>query len=326
MARTDCGVTSQTLRPHQRLFAACSERRTLNLIRWVTGRRHRPVSSTIQLVVIENIDSAPVADARSAERGVRSGRTDPELGAPPLRAPRPRSGRTRWMPRPGRSLARWNGSTLNDVLVCSCRDVYHWSVRQFFASAELVAVHCGAGSMVISLTLVPVCGKVPCRAVRCLSPQDLPLRGHIYEGVWRWPCGSRGRNRSLYVGRCRGPSTLHRHPDWREPEKDQKNTPAPGSALQTGLLRGWMKEPFVLGLLRSHRHALRSPTGGAHKLEEILSANPDVESYVRRTGTDWGLCHDRIEATSRSFCPRRGHPVSLLTKPVAAVGEYRGRN
>ncbi len=56
----------------------------------------------------------------------------------------------------------------------------------------------------------------------------------------------------------------------------------------------------------------------AQRIEKVLSENPDVEAYVRRTGTEMGLYATQtnrgdIQVVLR---PAEDDPVSLLTKPV----------
>ena len=56
----------------------------------------------------------------------------------------------------------------------------------------------------------------------------------------------------------------------------------------------------------------------ARDVEKILSENPDVEAYVRRTGAENGLFATQ---TSRGdiqvvLRPAEDDPISLLTKPV----------
>src|SRR5437763_15922773 len=56
----------------------------------------------------------------------------------------------------------------------------------------------------------------------------------------------------------------------------------------------------------------------ARDLEKILSKNPDIEAYVRRTGAENGLFATQ---TSRgdihvALRPAEENPVRLLTKPV----------
>src|SRR5262249_41531267 len=56
----------------------------------------------------------------------------------------------------------------------------------------------------------------------------------------------------------------------------------------------------------------------AHKLEQILSENPDVQVYVRRTGTQLGLFATKTNRGDIQVIlrPAEDDPVSLLTKPV----------
>src|SRR5206468_1831232 len=88
--------------------------------------------------------------------------------------------------------------------------------------------------------------------------------------------------------------------------------------LQTGLMPAMDEGAFVIDYWAPSGTPLAETEKMAKKIEEILSHNPDVEAYVRRTGAELGLFATQ---TSRGdiqvvLRPAENDPVNLLRKPV----------
>src|SRR5205823_5680620 len=88
--------------------------------------------------------------------------------------------------------------------------------------------------------------------------------------------------------------------------------------LQTGLMPAMDEGAFVVDYWAPSGTPLQETEKMAQKIEEILSKNPDVKAYVRRTGAELGLFATQ---TSRGdiqvvLRPAENDPVSLLRKPV----------
>jgi multidrug efflux pump subunit AcrB len=88
--------------------------------------------------------------------------------------------------------------------------------------------------------------------------------------------------------------------------------------LQTGLMPAMDEGAFVIDYWAPSGTPLAETVRMAKVIEDILSKNPDVEAYVRRTGAELGLFATQ---TSRGdiqvvLRPAEEDPVSLLTKPV----------
>jgi multidrug efflux pump subunit AcrB len=88
--------------------------------------------------------------------------------------------------------------------------------------------------------------------------------------------------------------------------------------LQTGLLPAMDEGTFVVDYWAPSGTPLSKTVEMAQKIEEVLSHNPDVEAYVRRTGAELGLFATQ---TSRGdiqviLRPAEHNPILLVTKPV----------
>jgi multidrug efflux pump subunit AcrB len=92
----------------------------------------------------------------------------------------------------------------------------------------------------------------------------------------------------------------------------------PLKGLQTGLMPSMDEGAFVLDYWAPSGTPLMETEKMASELEKILSKNPDVKAYVRRTGAELGLFATQ---TSRGdiqvvLRPAEEDPIRLLTKPV----------
>src|SRR5439155_14251606 len=107
-------------------------------------------------------------------------------------------------------------------------------------------------------------------------------------------------------------------PDYRAPGADGKPREPLVKGLQTGLMPAMDEGAFVLDYFVPTGTPLKRTEEIAHTLEQILSAHPDVQAYVRRTGTQLGLFATKtnrgdIQVVLR---PAEEDMASLLGKPV----------
>jgi multidrug efflux pump subunit AcrB len=213
------------------------------------------------------------------------------------------------------------GSTLTTVLVFVPLAFIVGVYGQFFASLSWALSIAVLVSMVISLTLVPVF------AAKFLAGRPMPEPGpifrffsHLYELVLgvalRVPWLTLGLSLAavavgvvLYTG----------IPDRGAVREEGKPPPAPlVRGLQTGLMPAMDEGAFVFDYWAPAGTPLFETEKMAREVEHILSENPDVEAYVRRTGAELGLFATQtnrgdIQVVLR---PAEDDPVSLLRKPV----------
>src|SRR5262249_15890327 len=106
------------------------------------------------------------------------------------------------------------------------------------------------------------------------------------------------------------------HP-WADAEEG-KPTPMLVPRLETGLMPAMDEGAFVLDYWAPAGTPLQDTEKMAKDLEHILSENPDVAAYVRRTGAELGLFATQsnrgdIQVVLR---PAEDDPYSLIFKPV----------
>jgi multidrug efflux pump subunit AcrB len=243
------------------------------------------------------------------------------------------------------------GSTLTTVLVFVPLAFITGVYGQFFASLSWSLSIAVLVSMVISLTLVPVC------AARFLAGKPMPEPGpiyralaHVYEVVLgallflvESVVGPIMRLAEWVLGWVLGP-TLSKFvvrglvllfialpplaliavlytgiPDPYAQQEEGKPPPPPlVKGLETGLMPAMDEGAFVLDYWAPSGTPLERTEEMARELEKILSKNPDVDSYVRRTGAELGIFATQ---TSRGdiqvvLRPAEEDPISLATKPV----------
>jgi multidrug efflux pump subunit AcrB len=212
------------------------------------------------------------------------------------------------------------GSTLTTVLVFLPLAFIVGVYGQFFASLSWALSIAVLVSMVISLTLIPVF------AAKFLAGRPMPPPGPIYRGMawlyelvlslalrvpWLTLTGSLA---ALVIG-----VVLYTGiPDWRTPQEEGKEPPPLLSPLKTGLMPAMDEGAFVVDYWAPSGTPLAETEAKARIIEEVLSENPDVEAYVRRTGAELGLF---ATATNRGdiqvvLRPDENDPLSLLRKPV----------
>jgi multidrug efflux pump subunit AcrB len=199
------------------------------------------------------------------------------------------------------------GSTLTTVLVFLPLAFIVGVYGQFFASLSWSLSIAVLVSMVISLTLVPVF------AAKFLAGRPMPAPGpiyravaHVYEvvlaGALRIPwvmlglsLAAVGAGVLLYTG-----------------------IPGVFKGLETGLMPAMDEGAFVLDYWAPSGTPLAETEKMARDVEGILSKNPDIDAYVRRTGAELGLFATQTSRGDFQVVLRRAeeNPWILLTKPV----------
>jgi multidrug efflux pump subunit AcrB len=196
------------------------------------------------------------------------------------------------------------GSTLTTVLVFVPLVFISGVYGQFFASLSWSLSIAVLVSMVISLTLVPVF------AAKFLAGRPMPAPGpifrfvsYLYEMVlsvalrFPWPTlalsvAAVGAGVVFYFGipdfdmKWAGPV-----PQFVKKEQKPKEPPPPQwlRRLETGLMPKMDEGAFVLDYWAPSGTPLEETERIAADLEDILSENPDVKAYVRRTGAELGI-------------------------------------
>jgi multidrug efflux pump subunit AcrB len=212
------------------------------------------------------------------------------------------------------------GSTLTTVLVFVPLAFIVGVYGQFFASLSWSLSIAVLVSMVVSLTLIPVL------AARFLSGRPMPGPGPLFRsaewlydkllaGALRVPWLTLGLSLAALVA---GVLLYTGIPDFshaREPGKP----PAPPllEGLKTGLMPAMDEGSFILDYWAPAGTPLARTETMLHEVEHILSENPDVDSFVRRTGSENGLFATQtnrgdIQVVLR---PAENDPLSLLRKP-----------
>ena len=213
------------------------------------------------------------------------------------------------------------GSTLTTVLVFVPLAFIAGVYGQFFSSLSWALCIAVLVSMVISLTLIPVF------AAKFLMGRPMPEPGpiyrffeHIYERVlnvalsvpWLtlgFSVAAIGLGVLLWTG----------IPDYRKTQEPGKPPPALlVKGLETGLMPAMDEGAFILDYWAPSGTPLAETEKMLKKIEEILIKNPDIDKYVRRTGSENGLFATQ---TSRGdfqviLRPAENDPYELLFKPV----------
>jgi multidrug efflux pump subunit AcrB len=213
------------------------------------------------------------------------------------------------------------GSTLTTVLVFVPLAFIVGVYGQFFAALSWSLSIAVLVSMVISLTLVPVI------AAKFLAGRPMPEPGRIYKavahlyelllaGALRFPLptlilavAAAGLGVLLFTG----------IPDWRATREPGKPPPAPlVKGIQTGLMPAMDEGAFILDYWAPSGTSLGEAELKTKTIEHILWENPDVENYVRRTGSENGLFATQTNRGDVTIVlrPAEEDPISLLTKPV----------
>lgn len=213
------------------------------------------------------------------------------------------------------------GSTLTTVLVFVPLAFISGVQGQFFASLSWSLSIAVLVSMVISLTLIPVL------AAKFLAHRPMPQPGMIYrmaEWFYEQLLGIALRVPWLtlalsLLAAAAGVILYTGIPDTAT--KQEAGKPPPPSlfkGLQTGLMPSMDEGSFIFDYWAPAGTPLQRTETMVHEVERIMSENPDIDSYVRRTGSENGIFATQtnrgdIQAVLRGA---EDDPVSLLTKPV----------
>ncbi len=163
------------------------------------------------------------------------------------------------------------GSTLTTVLVFVPLAFIVGVYGQFFASLSWSLATAVLVSMVISLTLVPVL------AARFLAGKPMPQPGRVYrftadayEAVLSLALRFPWTTLALSAGVLLVGVVLY-------------------FAVPTGLMPAMDEGAFTVDYWAPSGTSLEATEAMAREIEGILSDNPDVDAYVRRTGSEMGL-------------------------------------
>jgi multidrug efflux pump subunit AcrB len=212
------------------------------------------------------------------------------------------------------------GSTLTTVLVFVPLAFISGVYGQFFAALSVSLSVAVLVSMVISLTLIPVF------AAKFLAGRPMPAPGRIYrffEHIYEL-----GLSAALYlpgltlvlsfVAVALGVVLCLGIPSGK-PAEAGKPPPQPLlRGIETGLMPAMDEGAFVFDYNAPTGTPLEQTEKMVRDVEKILSKNPDVAAYVRRTGAELGIFATQ---TSRGdiqvvLRPAENDPASLLRKPV----------
>ena len=212
------------------------------------------------------------------------------------------------------------GSTLTTVLVFLPLAFVVGVYGQFFAALSWSLSIAVLVSMVISLTLVPVV------AAKFLAGRPMPAPGRIYRFFER--IYERGLNVALrfpwaalalsLLAVLVGVFLVIGIPNpFDKGEPGKPSTPLV-KGLETGLMPAMDEGAFVVDYVAASGTPLEQTEKMARDIEKILSKNPDVDAFVRRTGAELGLFATQ---TSRGdiqvvLRPALEEPLHLFTKSV----------
>jgi multidrug efflux pump subunit AcrB len=183
------------------------------------------------------------------------------------------------------------GSTLTTVLVFVPLAFIAGVYGQFFASLCRSLAVAVLVSMVISLTLVPVL------AARFLGNRPMPAPGPVYHFL----AGAYERALALalrfplptlvvsVLAVLLGGGLYEGVPNPLDPSERLVQ------GLKTGLMPDMDEGGFVLDYFAPSGTPLARTEAIAHEIERILSENPDIDAYVRRTGAELGLFATRTD-------------------------------
>jgi multidrug efflux pump subunit AcrB len=213
------------------------------------------------------------------------------------------------------------GSTLTTVLVFLPLAFIAGVYGQFFAALSWSLSIAVLVSMVISLTLIPVF------ASKFLAGRPMRPPGPIYRGLaWLYELGL---SVALYFPRLTLTLSIAAVavcvvlitgiPDWKTPREPGKPRPAPWvKGLETGLMPEMDEGTFIFDYWAPSGSPLVETERMVREVEDVLSKNPDVDVYVRRTGTEHGFFATQtsrgdIQVTLR---PAPNDPLTLITQPL----------
>ncbi|HEY1858858.1 MAG TPA: efflux RND transporter permease subunit, partial [Gemmataceae bacterium] len=213
------------------------------------------------------------------------------------------------------------GSTLTTVLVFVPLAFIVGVYGQFFAALSWSLSIAVLVSMVISLTLVPVF------AAKFLAGKPMPQPGriyhffeHLYERMLTLALSVPWLTLAVsVVAVIIGAVFIYGIPNWFVKEQEDQPAPAPlVKGLETGLMPSMDEGAFILDYFAPSGTPLARTEEMVRELEKILSENPDVASYVRRTGSENGLFATQSHRGDISVIlrPAENDPISLIRKRV----------
>ena len=180
------------------------------------------------------------------------------------------------------------GSTLTTVLVFVPLAFIVGVYGQFFASLSWALAIAVLVSMVISLTLVPVF------AGKFLAGRHMPEPGPIYrflanmyERVLAWAL--RFHWLTLALSLAAVVVGVFLYTGIPGPRKEGQPPEPLVKGLQTGLMPTMDEGAFIFDYWAPSGTPLERTEEMLRQVEEILSEHPDVDTYVRRTGSENGL-------------------------------------
>jgi multidrug efflux pump subunit AcrB len=213
------------------------------------------------------------------------------------------------------------GSTLTTVIVFVPLALIGGVYGQFFASLSVALAVAVLVSMVISLTLIPVF------SAKFLAGRPMPAPGRVYtffvdryeklfETSLRFPW------LTLMVSFAAigaGALLLSGVPNWLATQEPGEPPPEPlVKGVETGLMPAMDEGSFTLDYFAPTGTPLKQTEAMARTLEAILLGNPDIELYVRRSGTQMGLFATKTNRgdIQVSLRPAEDDFWTVLTKPV----------
>jgi multidrug efflux pump subunit AcrB len=215
------------------------------------------------------------------------------------------------------------GSTLTTVLVFLPLAFIVGVYGQFFASLSWALAIAVLVSMVISLTLVPVA------AAKFLAGRPMPEPGPIYRFLangyemllsvaLKFPWVSLAFSLAAVVAGVILYTGIPRPRGANQPEGKAKPPEPLVKGLQTGLMPAMDEGAFVFDYLAPSGTPLAQTEEMVRDVEHILSENPDVQSYVRRTGAELGLFATQTNRGDIQVIlrPDEDDPISLIMKRV----------
>lgn len=213
------------------------------------------------------------------------------------------------------------GSTLTTVLVFVPLAFIVGVYGQFFASLSWSLSIAVLVSMVLSLTLIPVL------SAKFLAHRPMPGPGLIYRSAeWIYEhmlagalhvpwlimalsLAAIGAGVILYTG----------IPNFAAVKEKDKPPPAPiFEGLKTGLMPAMDEGSFIFDYWAPAGTPLERTEAMVREVEHILSEHPDIDSYVRRTGSENGLFATQTNRGDIQVVLREAEndPWNLLYKPV----------
>jgi multidrug efflux pump subunit AcrB len=213
------------------------------------------------------------------------------------------------------------GSTLTTVLVFVPLAFIVGVYGQFFASLSWSLSIAVLVSMVLSLTLIPVL------SAKFLAHRPMPGPGLIYRSAeWIYERMLAGALRvpwlmlALSLAAIGAGVVLYAGiPDFGAVQQPGKPPPDPlFQGLKTGLMPAMDEGSFIFDYWAPAGTPLERTEAIVREVEHILSEHPDIDSYVRRTGSENGLFATQTNRGDIQVVLREAEndPWNLLYKPV----------